>query len=312
MTSLGTEQATALRRMLVDTVEQPAPRRAPKRPLIAGLIAAPLALALVVGAVAFGPSPDAAQAAEALRDAANRTITVSDPVVGPGQYLKTTTEQAYLGYEVNAEGEYSAYRASTVTEVFTPADPEKDWVQRVTASPATDFYGEASHAAAKRDWASTVKDGVVRVTRATDGNFVHVRELGGDVEEQALPKDPKEALAFLHDAPYGKRTDAGALAYAAELLREGSMVAEQRSTLYRALALLPGIRITDGNASLNGRTGIAFSIDSDTSTPEILVDPATGQFIGERTLTPAAQGPIPAGTVEDYTAVTTTVVDEAP
>ncbi|PWC04565.1 CU044_5270 family protein [Mycetocola zhujimingii] len=312
MTSLGTEQASALRRILVDTVEHPVSPQPPRRPLIAGLIAVPLAAALVVGTVVFGPSPDAAQASEALRDAADRTISVSDPFVGEGEYLKITTEQAFLAYEVTADGDYSAYRSTTVTEVFVPASPGDDWVQRVTAQPATEFYGEASHAAAERDWANTVDNGVVQISRDSDGDFVHARELGGEVAAPVLPSDPEEALAFLYDMPYGNGTDEGALSYAAQLLRDGTMAAEQRSTLYQALALLPGIRITDGNAALDGRTGIAFSIDSDTTVPEIIVDPDTGQFIGQRSLTPAAQGAIPAGTVEDYTAVTTTVVDEVP
>lgn len=90
------------------------------------------------------------------------------------------------------------------------------------------------------------------------------------------------------------------------------MAAVERSTLYRALALLSGIRITAGNATLNGRTGTAFSLDSDVSVPEIIVEPATGQFIGEGTLTRAVLGSIPAGTAETYSAVTITVVDSAP
>ncbi len=312
MTSLGTEQASALRRILVDTVEHPVSPQPPRRPLIAALIAVPLAAALVVGTVVFSPNPDAAEASEALRDAADRTISVSDPVVGDGEYLKITTEESFLAYEVAADGEYSAYRSTSMTEVFVPASRGDDWVQRVTAQPATEFYGGASRAAAERDWANTVENGVVRIVRDSDGDFVHARELGGEITEPVLPSDPEDALAFLHEMPYGDGTDAGALSYAAQLLRDGTMAAEQRSTLYRALALLPGIRITDGNAALNGRTGIAFSIDSDTTVPEIIVDPDTGQFIGERSLTPAAQGAIPAGTVEYYTAVTTTVVDETP
>lgn len=311
MTSLGHDQTTALRRVLVETVEHPTPQRAPRGPLITGLVAIPLVAALV-GALVIGANGGSAQAAEALRDAADRTITVSDPIIGRGQYLKITTEAAYLAYESDEAGVYTAYLSPSVTELFVPADREREWVQRVTAEPATEFFGAASRAAAERDWAATVENGVVRVTRDSNGDFVHATELGGDIQDVTMPEDPKDALAFLHERPYGDGTDSGALVYAAQLLREGTMTAPERSTLYRALAMLPRIRITDGNATLDGRRGIAFSLESDTTTPEIIVDPDTGLFIGERTLTRTAQDAIPAGTPESYTTVTTTVVDQAP
>lgn len=318
MTSLGPNQSAALRRILIDTVEQTRPhpvrdhRPTKRRALITGLIAAPVVAAIAITAVVVGPGVSQAEAAEALRNVADVTITTSDPVVGPEQFLKVTTEAAYLAYESDADGYYTAYLSPSVTEVFIPSDPEEQWVQRVTAEPATAFYGDASRAAAQRDWAETVRGGIVRVTRDAEGDFVHAAELGGDLTDIPMPENPDQALAFLHERPYGDGTDIGALSYAAQLLREGTMNANERSTLYRALALLPGIRITDGNAVLDGRTGIAFSLDADVNTPEIIVDPDTGLFIGERSLTVAATGAIPAGTEEEYTAVTTTVVNEAP
>ncbi|NQX28035.1 hypothetical protein HQQ81_11855 [Microbacteriaceae bacterium VKM Ac-2854] len=314
MTSSRHDQTTALRRLLVETVEQssrPQPTR-PRGALLTGLIAVPLAAALVVGVVVLGPGAGSAEASEALRNAAEATITVEDPVVGPGQYLKITTEAAYLAYEVDADGDYTAYLSPSITEVFIPADAGDDWVQRVTAEPATTFYGNAARAAAERDWAATEQSGIVQVSRDPEGDFVHATELGGEIDDEPLPTDPGEALAALHRLPYGDGTDAGALSGAAELLRSGTLTAAERSTLYRALAMIQGIRITDGSAVLDGRTGIAFGLDADVAVPEIVIDPATGLFIGERTLTSADQGAIPAGTELQYTAVTTTVVDGAP
>jgi len=318
MNSPDPTQSAALRRILIDNVEQTVPRAARMRhrrvrtPLLTGLIAIPVAAAIAITAVVTWPATDSATAAEALRDAADVTITTSDPFVGPGQYLKVTTEAAYLAYEHDADDQLNAYLAPSTREVFIPADPGQDWVRRLTAQPATAFYGEASHAAAQRDWKETVRGGVVRVVRAADGGFEQADELGGEIADVPLPETPEQTLTFLHELPYGDGTDDGALAYAAQLLRDGTMPASQRSVLYRALALLPGIRITDGNAVLDGRTGIAFSLDADPGTREIIVDPTTGLFIGERTLSAAAIGAVPAGTEQSYTAVSTTVVDTAP
>ena len=318
MKSPDPAQSAALRRLLIDNVEQTAPRAARMRhrrvrtPLLTGLIAIPVAAAIAITAVVTWPATDSATAAEALRNAADVTITTSEPLVGPGQYLKVTTEAAYLAYEHDAHGRLNAYLSPSTTEVFIPSDPGQEWVQRLTAEPATEFYGEASHAAAQRDWAETVRGGVVRVVRAADGNFAQADELGGDIADVSMPDTPEQTLVFLHEGPYGDGTDDGALSYAAQLLRDGTMPASQRSVIYRALALLPGIRITDGNAVLDGRTGIAFSLDADPGAREIIVDPTTGLFIGERTLTDTATGTVPAGTEESYTAVSTTVVDTAP
>ena len=311
-------QSAALRGILIDAVEQATsrPSRARQRKMrtsfLGALVAAPVAAAIAITAVAIGPGAASATAAEALRSAADVTITTSDPLVGPGQYLKVTTEAAYLAYESDADGQLSAYLSPSTTEVFIPSQPAQDWVQTVTAAPATEFYGDASRAAAQRDWAETVRGGVVRVSRAANGDFADAEELGGEIADVPLPSDPEQALGFLHERPYGDGTDSGALAYAAQLLRDGTMPAKQRSVLYQALALLPGIRISDENAVLDGRTGIAFSLDADASAREIIVDPTTGLFIGERVLTTTATGAIPAGIDQEYTAVSTTVVDDAP
>ena len=318
MTSPDPTQSAALRRILIDTVEQTVPPVARVRTqrmrtsLLTGLIAVPVAAAVAIAAVVMWPGADSATAAEALRDAADVTITTSDPLVGPGQYLKVTTEAAYLAYESDAAGQLNAYLSPSTTEVFIPSAPGREWVQRVTAEPATTFYGEASHAAAQRDWAETVRGDVVRVVRASDGDFAQANELGGEIADVPIPETPEQTLVLLREGPYGDGTDAGALAYAAQLLRDGTIPAAQRSNLYRALAMLPGIRITDGNAVLDGRTGIAFSLEADAGGREIIVDPRTGLFIGERTLTTSATGAIPAGTEQEYTAVSTAVVDEAP
>jgi len=318
MISPDPTQSAALRRILIEHVEQTAPpgarvrHRGARSGLLTGLIAIPVAAAVAVTAVVMWPTSDSATAAEALRSAADVSITTSDPLVGPGQYLKVTTEAAYLAYESDADGQLSAYLSPSTTETYIPYESGQDWVQKVTAEPATEFYGEASRAAAQRDWEETVRGGVVRVARAADDDFAQSEELGGEIADVPLPDTPEQTLVFLHEGPYGDGTDDGALAYAAQLLREGTMPASQRSVLYRALALLPGIRITDGNAVLDGRTGIAFSLDADPGAREIIVDPTTGLFIGERTLTAIATGAVPAGTEQEYTAVSTTVVDQAP
>jgi hypothetical protein len=95
----------------------------------------------------------------------------------------------------------------------------------------------------------------------------------------------------------------------ADLLRSGLVPADLRAALYRALALLPGLEITEDVANLAGKHGTAFGIDGDIERQDLIIDPATGEFIGERTVA-LAGGPLyPAGTVTNFSSVSTTVVD---
>ncbi|MFC0109133.1 hypothetical protein [Kibdelosporangium aridum] len=69
---------------------------------------------------------------------------------------------------------------------------------------------------------------------------------------------------------------------AADALRSGLLPAEVRSALYQALTRLRGLELTDSAANLDGHKGIALGIDDGERRREIIVDPGTGAFIGER------------------------------
>lgn len=91
-------------------------------------------------------------------------------------------------------------------------------------------------------------------------------------------------------------------------------MASKRAVLFEAIALLPRIQITHDTAVHDGRTGTAFSVEptDDRDRLEIIMDPATGRYIGEREVTTTAMGAVPPGTKVSYTAVETHVVDSAP
>ena len=65
---------------------------------------------------------------------------------------------------------------------------------------------------------------------------------------------------------------------------------------------------------LDGAKGTAFTVRSDdgVNIEEIVIDPASGRYIGERLMLAKADGHVPAGTALELTAVTTGVVDEPP
>jgi hypothetical protein len=102
---------------------------------------------------------------------------------------------------------------------------------------------------------------------------------------------------------------------AAGVLTADAPVAVKRN-VYRALALVPGLDVTTGAVNLDGRAGVGLGLEQDGTRLELVVDPAGGQLIGQRlVLTRAGRGMwagLPAGTVAEYTAVTTGVVGSVP
>ncbi len=77
---------------------------------------------------------------------------------------------------------------------------------------------------------------------------------------------------------------------------------------------VPGVTITEGQANLNGQTGVAIghTDNSGFGSKEIIIDPRTGQLIGEREVLSQACQVIPAGTAVAWTAIETSVSDTAP
>jgi hypothetical protein len=130
----------------------------------------------------------------------------------------------------------------------------------------------------------------------------------------SLPRDPRQLYDTLRDFEAREHGDGDRsyrmLSHAAELLHTGLAPAGLRPALYRMLAMVPGLRITEKVANLDGREGIAFGVARRDQRLDVIIDPATGQYIGEREITLEDSGGVPAGTVQEYTSVEVAVVDD--
>ena len=72
-----------------------------------------------------------------------------------------------------------------------------------------------------------------------------------------------------------------------------------RAALYRALALVPGVRLIGPVRDRLGRHGTAFALTPSSVEDEVIIDPATSQTLEERTIVPphaASTFGVPAGT----------------
>lgn len=301
------------------TVKKTRTRRVSRRALLVSAAAALLVGGLVTAEVVMPAYSGAtAEAAEVLNDAAAATIKTSDPVVVPGQYLKIETTAVSMGAETNENGETHAWLGEHRDQLYVPSDRSGEWIWHRGPGVATTFFTEAARAVE----AAQDKNPQPEHLRATEGAFYGTPQTiihGMETKEaiRTLPRDPHQLLTliYLRTLGAGPTPEIEALVTIADTLRTGVIPADLRAALYKAAALIPGVTIVDRQANLDGRTGIAIGIPGEISRQEIIIDPATGLLIGERTVllktTPDIPA-FPAGTATAWTAIKTSVVDSAP
>ena len=299
------------------------PRRTRRRTFLL-LVASATALLVVALAVGLWPGgQESATAAEVLEDASTASTRTSDPVAGPGEFLRVTTHERSLGYVMGAGSDVvGAYVAGTVATTWVPHDRRGQWVSRSYSEEPTTFYGgETVRRAARRDFAESATAASPNVERAAGGRFGN-GELGGGEDRfigvddlPSLPRTGRALLETLAQAPGAPepRTDK-VMSQITMLLRSGLVPHDLRAAMYDAIALLPGVVITDDQASLDGRTGTAIGVRNSTGKEldEVIIDRETGDYLGSRQTQLVRQGAVPAHTVMDSTSVDVTVVDSAP
>ena len=234
---------------------------------VASLAAAAAALATLgtgAGLVIESRTPAAAAMLEA---AADKIITGSDPVLRPGQFLHRSARIT------------NSVDGSAVTwEVWIPADRSRTWVVRTVSDEPEQGRN-------------------VSVDRAPGGRYDGWQAGGWGSPTTAfvegLPRDPEQLLA---KARRELGDDEGVAFFLQRALVEPSVYpsAPVRAALLRALAKLPGAVIADEEVTVAGRTGVAVRLRFDNplmlavntltrpGTQDIVIDPATGDLIAER------------------------------
>ncbi|MGB4779110.1 CU044_5270 family protein, partial [Microbacterium sp.] len=284
--------------------------------LVAGLV-----LTDVVGLAGWRGGADAAAAA-VLEEASAAAITSVDPVLQPGQYLRVNTRAVYMS-SGGIGDVVASYQYLADDTLYRPADPAADWVWERGPQSVYTIFGPESEQLADA-WSRAMRESDSFETgdllRAPGGAFYGGSAGAGFDDLDGLPRDPYRLLNYIYrvNGTSGPSPDTEALVFIADRLRIGAVPADLRAAFYQAAAMIPGVTFVDDQATLDGRTGVAIGRVEDAwgIRMEIIIDPATGEFIGEREV--AARDledygeTFPAGTILSWTAVTTTVVDAAP
>lgn len=290
----------------------------------------------VLGAAGWNGGADPA-AASALRSAAAAALAVSDPAVGPGQYLFVRTDGVSAGVgtleedadRIRAGGgniqpsDEVAILATSHYELYVPADRNDSWVWITCTSQPSQTFGPRSERFAE-EYAEDMNTYDLDVIRRFPGGITPGGgSFGGyavgtttSIDYDALPREPRPLLDKIYElnGNSGQSRDGQALEWIISTLQWGIVPADFRAALYKAAAEIPGVEITDDQATLDGTAGIAIGRLETASNArhEFIIDPETGQYIGEREVTLDGYAGIPAGTATNWTAVTTSVVSSAP
>jgi hypothetical protein len=260
---------------------------------------------------------NSAEAIGVLNRAAVAALGATDEPVGPGQYRYIETHAWWTVFSG-----YNIFRVENLIRTWVPAqpdDPTQDWM--LDRHPTGNrVWIEGSEEQAREDGTFTdAQQGAVTLkATAPCGNFYTPGPCPRTGSWQdptpgflaGLPRDPAQLYERLQaDAPDNARGPAELLVYAADALRTGLVPADLRAALYQALTRVEGIELTDQAANLDGRVGTAIGIDDGQFRHDIIIDPVTGSFIGEREVLTDDYDGAAEGTVMNYSAVTTAVVD---
>lgn len=277
---------------------QAAPFRAPRIPALARLRGVRRAAAilvavcaLLVAPVAFDaanrPGGASAAAAEVLDQAA---INATDPSTSSAQYWKITTQtrdsaSSATGAQTSVVINYVAVDGNRPTYTIWPPNGTRAVPTAQTTNLApNDLRG---------GW------------QTPNMGFLN-----------QLPKNVADLRARLyHDAQdHGPSIDAEVVVYVADALRSGIVPSDLRAALYQVLKTVPGVEVTAQAVSLGGRTGIAIARPEPLNgeRQELIIDPSSGDLIGERTVAVDANQQVRTGSVITETSVTRSLVDEIP
>jgi RNA polymerase sigma-70 factor (ECF subfamily) len=278
------------------------------------------------------PAPALVLAATLLDQAAIHTLRAGDPAIKPGQYRDVRTHAWFSLTDGN--GIY--FLTEQRLEEWIPATEKGTWYWRYTRPISAKFFSAADERYVRTHNPDVLKTGVERYTgrlgviltehnadgsTSPAGDGIAPPDWGAPTSAwlSTLPRDPGALLQRLYaDAPApkpGSALDRYDFAFKAvgDVLRSGLVPADLRAALYRAAAKIPGIKLIDSAANLDGRRGVAIGRvqAGGELRHDIVFDSAAGQLIGERDVVVKQFAPhVPVGSTVASTAFSVGIADK--
>jgi hypothetical protein len=234
---------------------------------------------------------------EVLDNAARAALTQSDPAPADGDYVEVRSETTFESTSVSKEGTSSwLYRASR--NVYLSVDGTKQgWLDETILSPmplGTLPIPQFAYQAGPHDqWAPLGTQGADASMNQPTYTFL-----------ETLPTDPDALLGYIyaHESGGLSKNDE-AWTEIGDSLREYLVPPKLRAALFEAAAKIPGVSVVQNVTDAAGRTGIAVSKVVGPDRFELIFNPQTYKYMGERDVTVTAKPGVPAGTVTGSTAI---------
>lgn len=337
-TVTDTQINTARQALLREIASDQRPGRARRRWIGGtGLVAGAAAVAVAMSALA--PARVDPAAAEVLDNAADVTIAAMDTTLVPGQYLRIQTEDDTLwkwdvGMGAASERFNNGDRADADAGIvvgetrvlYVPADRSSDWIWDWSVAPKVIATYGADADQAVVDWKAREKSsdsGYWSKMQVLPGGETPAAQ--GDSHQYLLdsyrpfyakmPRAPKALLAWFREFSGDPNVrDQWVVDAMTGVLSANLMPADLRAAMLRALALIPGIRVTHvagDSTTLEYQSGDWLW----TRTTQITLDTKLGMITGlAQSDSNNIRGPgaVPATVPDSRTLVTTTIVDSAP
>ncbi|GAB3611134.1 hypothetical protein GCM10027414_32600 [Humibacter ginsengiterrae] len=278
--------------------QRPSVRKPVRRRLIGGsvVIAGLAAAALVAGIVLAPPHPEAAAAAAVLRQTANVTVHAVDTTLTSGQYLRIADTTTYSGDpDPKAGGGTGTSPGSSTLVLYIPADRTKDWFLQL---------GPDSRGPEKVERMPSGEDGPLTPQQRDRGKFTNSIDPWRPYYAE-MPRDPKALLNWFRARGEASQGYDWVMSMFSDPLTTALMPPDLRAATFRALALIPGIKVVAQNGSV---VTLQRADTTHARVATIVVDTATG-FI--RSYTTESRD-LSGTTVTDAQSISMSVVDQAP
>jgi hypothetical protein len=283
------------------------------RLVVTGGLAVALAGALLLASTLrlWGASPGAsAQAADILRLAAAEAGHQPALTAGPSQFIYVKSLESAAAMTGDGSGRVTSVHIDTnLYEDWNSASGTRNGLQRKQPrSPSRPSRPAGA-------WQTTVLPG------CRDGrpNPVAGAALasGGCVPQPAyladLPATAQAMLAYLYQNSHGENPPAvQAFITAGDLIRDSYVRPAALAALFAAAAQIPGVSVASHAVNAVGQQGVAVQQTYHGISEQLIFDPRTYAFIGERQVAVSGSSGLSVGTVLDSTAILRLgVVDQA-
>jgi len=270
---------------------RPPRRRRPARRALLGLATAAVAAAAAIAVVSGLDEGHVAPASATARQALQRVAAVAERRAGPGvprddQFFYVASEGTEMVTSIYGDGPHQSfsYLYTKRREIWLSVDRTGELRDR-QVGPAR-WVTPAD----RRDWVAKGRPSVTAgQSRPMHMPAVHGYHLGEErlssAQLRAYDPTPQELFdrlrARVGDA--GQSPNGEVFVQIADALRESPQPPRLRATLYRALALVPGVQFLGNVHDRLGRAAVGVAYSEHTGLrQELLFDPETSEVLNER------------------------------